>query len=164
MKNSWRVKRDKSKVIGFTSVVGDMLHAGHVIMLNECKQHCDYLIVGIMVDPTIDRSYKNKPVQSMFERYMQVASHEAVDEVIPLSTEDDLKLAIRSLPIDVRFVGEDYIGKFFTAQDDCEKLGIKIIYNKRKHNLSSTDLRRRVAIAEEKKKKEAEIYEPNPKK
>lgn len=163
MKNSWSVKRDKSKVIGFTSVVGDMLHAGHVIMLNECKQHCDYLIVGIMVDPTIDRSYKNKPVQSMFERYMQVASHEAVDEVIPLSTEDDLKLAIRSLPIDVRFVGEDYIGKFFTAQDDCEKLGIKIIYNKRKHNLSSTDLRRRVAIAEEKKKKEAEVYEPRKK-
>lgn len=160
MKNSWSVKRDKSKVIGFTSVVGDMLHAGHVMMLNECKQYCDYLIVGIMADPTIDRSYKNKPIQSLFERYMQVASHEAVDEVIPLSTEDDLKLAIRSLPINVRFVGEDYMGKYFTAQDDCQKLGIDIIYNKRKHNLSSTELRNRVAIAEEKKKKEDEECVP----
>ena len=157
MKSSWSVKRDKSKVIGFTSVVGDMLHAGHVMMLNECKQYCDYLIVGIMADPTIDRGYKNKPVQSLFERYMQVASHEAVDEVIPISTEADLRLAILSLPIDVRFVGEDYMGKYFTAEDICQKLGIKIIYNKRKHNLSSTELRRRVAIAEEnEKKKEAE--------
>lgn len=130
--------------VGFTSVVGDMLHAGHILMLNECKMLCDYLIVGIISDPTIDRPEKNKPVQSLFERYIQVSSHFAVDEVIPLSGEDDLLLAIKSLPIDVRFVGEDYIGKDFTGKKECDDLGIKIIYNKRRHGLSSTELRNRI--------------------
>lgn len=128
-------------IVGFTSVVGDMLHAGHTLMLDECKMHCDYLFVGLIDDPTKDRPEKNKPVQSLFERYQQLASHRAVDEVIPLDGEADLDLAIRSLPIDIRFVGEDYVGRDFTGKDTCEKLGIKIIYNRRKHNLSSTELR-----------------------
>lgn len=136
------IKKDKENfVIGFTSVVGDMLHAGHSLMLDECKMHCDYLYVGLIDDPTKDRPEKNKPVQSLFERYQQLATHRAVDEVIPLDGEADLDLAIRSLPIDVRFVGEDYIGKEFTGKETCSILGIKIIYNKRKHNLSSTELR-----------------------
>ena len=134
----------KETIIGFTSVVGDMLHAGHVIMLDECKLHCDYLFVGIIVDPTTDRSFKNKPVQSMFERYSQVVSHRAVDEVIPLDNEADLLLAIKTLPMDIRFVGEDYIGRDFTGKQECIDFGIKIVYNKRRHNLSSTELRRRV--------------------
>lgn len=134
-------KNDDEIVIGFTSVVGDMLHAGHTLMLDECKMYCDYLYVGLIDDPTKDRPEKNKPVQSLFERYQQLSSHRAVDEVIPLDGEDDLDLAIRSLPIDVRFVGEDYVGKDFTGKDTCAKLGIKIIYNKRKHKLSSTELR-----------------------
>jgi len=131
-------------VIGFTSVVGDLLHAGHTTMLDECKMYCDYLYVGLISDPTIDRpDTKNKPVQSLFERYQQLTSHRAVDEVIPLSGEADLDLAIRALPIDIRFVGEDYVGKDFTGKDTCEELGIKIIYNRRRHNLSSTELRLR---------------------
>ena len=137
-------KQENKKVIGFTSVVGDLLHAGHTIMLDECKMYCDYLYVGLISDPTIDRpKTKNKPLQSLFERYQQLASHRAVDEVIPLTDEADLDLAIRALPIDIRFVGEDYIGKDFTGKHTCEELGIKIFYNRRKHNLSSTELRLR---------------------
>lgn len=142
------IKKDKDKiVVGFTSVVGDMLHAGHAMMLDECKMYCDYLIVGLMVDPTRDREGKNKPIQSMFERYAQLSSHRAVDEVIPLDDEKDLDLAIKSLPIDIRFVGEDYLGRDFTGKDTCEELGIKIIYNRRKHGLSSSELRWRVEDA-----------------
>lgn len=141
-------KTSEGKVVGFTSVVGDMLHAGHTIMLDECKMYCDYLYVGLIDDPTKDRPWKNKPVQSLFERYQQLVSHRAVDEVIPLSGEDDLDLALKSLPIDVRFVGEDYVGKDFTGRDTCERLGIKIIFNRRKHDLSSTQLRNRVESME----------------
>lgn len=136
---------DKEKcVIGFTSVVGDFLHAGHALMLDECKMYCDYLYVGIIDDPTKDRPEKNKPIQSLFERYVQVAAHRAVDEVVPLDGEADLDLALRSLPIDIRFVGADYIGRDFTGKDTCEKLGIKIIYNRRDHGLSSSELRKRI--------------------
>ena len=135
-------------VIGFTSVVGDMLHAGHALMLDECKKYCDYLYVGLIDDPTKDRPFKNKPVQSLFERYVQIVTHKAVDEVVPLEGEADLELALRSLPINVRFVGADYIGKDFTGKSICEELGIKIIYNKRNHKLSSTELRERIKVAE----------------
>lgn len=132
-------------IIGFTSVVGDFLHAGHALMLEECKRYCDFLYVGLIDDPTKDRPEKNKPVQSMFERYVQIAGNKNVDEVVPLDGEADLDLALKSLPIDVRFVGEDYIGKDFTGKETCERLGIKIIYNRRKHGLSSSELRRRIA-------------------
>lgn len=131
-------------VIGFTSVVGDFLHAGHALMLNECKRNCDYLYVGLIVDPTVDRDWKNKPVQSVFERYVQIKSHRAVDEVIPLDGERDLELALKSLPIDIRFVGEEYRGQIFTGKEICDELGIKIIYNRRKHGLSSSELRKRI--------------------
>lgn len=133
--------------IGFTSVVGDLLHAGHTIMLDECKQMCDYLYVGLIADPKKDRPFKNKPVQSLFERYAQLSSHRAVDEVIPLEGEDDLLLALKSLPIDVRFVGADYIGKDFTGKEECQRLDIKIVYNRRDHGLSSTELRDRILEA-----------------
>lgn len=139
-------KKSKSgkMVVGFTSVVGDLMHAGHMIMLDECKMYCDYLYVGLINDPTIDRPEKNKPIQSLFERYAQLRCHRAVDEVVPLSGEDDLELAIRSLPIDVRFVGEDYVGQDFTGKQACLDLGIEIKYNKRRHSLSSTELRERM--------------------
>lgn len=143
MEQSERVG-SRAMIVGFTSVVGDFMHAGHALMLDECKRYCDYLYVGLMVDPTKDRPWKNKPVQSLFERYTQLASHRAVDEVIPLESEADLDLAIRSLPIDVRFVGEDYIGKNFTGKGTCERLGIEIVYNRRAHGLSSTELRKRI--------------------
>lgn len=136
---------ENKPIIGFTSVVGDMLHAGHVLMLDECKLYCDYLYVGLINDPTIDRpNTKNKPVQSLFERYIQLRSNRAVDEVIPLSDEADLELAIRSLPIDIRFVGEDYKDKEFTGKQACLDLGINIVYNNRKHGLSSTNLRSKI--------------------
>ena len=134
-------KVNNEYVVGFTSVVGDMLHAGHSIMLDECKMYCDYLYVGLIDDPTKDRPEKNKPIQSLFERYHQLSSNRNVDEVIPLSGEKDLELALCSLPINVRFVGEDYLGKNFTGKEICNELGIEIVYNKRKHNLSSTELR-----------------------
>ena len=132
--------------IGFTSVVGDFMHAGHALMLNECKRHCDYLYVGIITDPTKDRPWKNKPVQSLFERYTQLVCHRAVDEVVPLEDEADLELALKSLPINIRFVGEDYKGKPFTGKEICAELGIEIFYNNRAHGLSSTELRRRIGI------------------
>lgn len=135
-------------IIGFTSVVGDLLHAGHALMLDECKLHCDYLYVGIIADPTTDRPQKNKPVQSLFERYAQLVAHRAVDEVIPLGGEADLELALRSLPIDIRFVGDDYRGKDFTGKQTCVERGIKLFYNNRMHGLSSTELRKRVVKSE----------------
>ena len=134
-------------IIGFTSVVGDLLHAGHALMLDECKRHCDYLYVGLIIDPTKDRPQKNRPVQSAFERYAQLVAHRAVDEVIPLDGEADLELALRSLPINIRFVGEDYKQTDFTGKAICEKLGIEIYYNKRAHGLSSSELRRRIENA-----------------
>ena len=144
MENKLKHKGNKKMIIGFTSVVGDLLHAGHVLMLDECKRYCDYLYVGLIDDPTKDRPYKNKPIQSMFERYVQLCSNRNVDEVIPLSGEDDLDLALRSLPIDIRFVGEDYKDKDFTGKETCHRLGIKIIYNKREHGLSSSELKNRI--------------------
>lgn len=129
---------------GFTSVVGDFMHAGHALMLDECKRHCDYLYVGLITDPTKDRPEKNKPIQTLFERYAQLVAHRAVDEVVPLESEADLDLALRSLPIDIRFVGEDYRGRDFTGKATCAELGIRIFYNRRAHGLSSTELRRRV--------------------
>ena len=134
-------------IIGFTSVVGDLLHAGHALMLDECKLHCDFLYVGLIIDPTKDRPQKNRPVQSAFERYAQLVAHRAVDEVIPLDGEADLELALRSLPINIRFVGEDYKQTDFTGKAICEKLGIEIYYNKRTHGLSSSELRRRIENA-----------------
>lgn len=133
---------------GFTSVVGDFLHAGHALMLDECKRYCDYLYVGLIIDPTTDRPEKNKPIQSAFERYVQIRSHRAVDEVIPLDGEADLLLAIKALPIDIRFVGDDYKGKEFTGKKECTDMGIQIIFNRRDHGLSSSELRERIKDGE----------------
>ena len=150
-------KSNDKVIIGFTSVVGDMVHAGHTIMLDECKLYCDYLYVGLINDPTIDRPFKNKPIQSLFERYEQLISHRAVDEVIPLSGEEDLLNAIKSLPIDVRFVGEDYLDKDFTGKKECEELGIEIKYNRRKHDFSSTSLRERIFRQEKENEKDCNM-------
>lgn len=134
------------KIIGFTSVVGDLFHAGHVAMIQECRLHCDYLIVGVMAG-TQDRVGKNVPVQSLFERFYQLEQCKGVDRVIALGSEADLDLALRMLSpkIDVRFVGEDYIGKDFTGKETCEQYGIRIMYTHRRHGLSSTELRGRIA-------------------
>ena len=137
--------------IGITCSTFDLLHAGHVIMLEECKQHCDYLICALQTDPTIDRPTKNKPVQSLVERYIQLNAIKWVDQIIPYSTEEELKQIFKALPINVRIIGEDYVNKDFTAKDICANRGIEIVYNKREHDFSSTELRQRINAAETKK-------------
>lgn len=130
--------------IGFTCGTFDLFHAGHVVMLREAKQYCDYLIVGIQTDPSIDRPHKNKPVQSIIERQIQVKGCRHVDEIIVYSTEEDLCVILKTLPIDVRILGCEYKNTNFTG---CE-LPIKNIFNKRQHTFSSTTLRDRVCKAE----------------
>jgi glycerol-3-phosphate cytidylyltransferase len=133
-----------SKTIGITFSAFDLLHAGHVRMLEEAKQYCDYLIVGLQTDPTIDRLEKNKPTQSVVERYIQLKACRFVDEIIPYTTEQDLEDILQAFPIDVRILGEEYRNKNFTGREYCEKIGIKLIYNKRNHRFSSTSLRKEV--------------------
>ena len=137
----------EGKVVGFTSVVGDLFHAGHVAMIQECRQKCDMLIVGVMAG-TEDRQGKNKPCQSLFERFYEVENCKGVDRAIAIGDERDLELCIRTLApmIDVRFVGTDYMGKDFTAKKVCEELGIRIEYTQREHGLSTEELRRRAAL------------------
>ena len=131
--------------IGFTCGTWDLLHAGHVLMLREAKTQCDYLIVGLQTDPTIDRpDNKNKPVQSLVERYTQLHALEYVDEIVPYQTEADLKELLCSYPINVRVIGSEYKRKHFTGKDLCRERGIEIYYNKRDHDYSTTSLRERV--------------------
>lgn len=136
------------KPVGFTCSTFDLLHAGHILMLAEAKSVCDHLIVGLQTDPTIDRSTKNKPVQSIVERYVQLSAVKFVDEIIVYSTEKDLEDLLMFLPITVRFIGEEYEGKEFTGKQICEERGIKIWYNSRKHRFSSSELRQRTYQSE----------------
>jgi glycerol-3-phosphate cytidylyltransferase len=132
-------------MIGFTCSAFDLLHPGHIAMLRECKEHCDWLIVGLHVDPTIERvKAKQKPVQSVYERYVQLSGCKYVDEIIPYEKEEDLINLLAIEPIDIRFVGEEYKDTYITGQDICEKRNIQIFYNTRKHMYSSTDLRGRL--------------------
>lgn len=142
--------------IGITCSTFDLLHAGHVLMLEECKQHCDYLICALQIDPTTDRPNKNKPVQSTVERYIQLDAVKYVDKIIPYSTEAELTEIFKAFHIDVRIIGQDYVGRDFTAKDVCADRGIEIIYNKREHEYSSTQLRARVREKEEKLQKAIE--------
>lgn len=129
---------------GFTCSAFDLLHAGHIEMLRECKENCDWLIVGLHVDPRVDRPDKNKPVQSMYERYIQLRGCKYVDEIIPYQTEEDLINIMAIEPISIRFVGVEYKDTYLTGQDICEKRGIEIMYNNRYHGYSSTELRSRL--------------------
>jgi glycerol-3-phosphate cytidylyltransferase len=142
----------KNIVTGFTCSTFDLLHAGHVVMLEEAKRQCDYLIVGIQADPTLDRVEKNKPVQSIIERQIQVKACKYVDEVVIYTTEKELEDILKTLPIDVRILGEEYLDKEFTGKEICLKRGIRFHYNKRDHSFSSTDLRKRVFEAEVKRR------------
>jgi len=131
--------------VGFTASTFDLLHAGHVMMLREAKTVCDYLIVGLQTDPTIDRQEKNKPVQSLLERYIQLNAIEYVDEIVPYQTEQDLEDILNMFPINVRILGEEYKNGKFTGRATCAKRGIELYYNKRDHRFSSSDLRERVS-------------------
>jgi glycerol-3-phosphate cytidylyltransferase len=134
------------KPVGFTCSTFDLLHAGHILMLAESKSICDYLIVGLQIDPSIDRpNVKNKPVQSIVERFVQLSAVKFVDEIIVYQTEKDLEDMLMFLPITIRIIGEEYKDKEFTGKQICEQRSIQIYYNQRKHSFSTTELRNRVA-------------------
>jgi glycerol-3-phosphate cytidylyltransferase len=130
--------------IGFTCSTFDLLHAGHVQMLREAKEQCDYLICGLQVDPSIDRKEKNSPVQSLVERYSQLHACRYVDEIIPYQTEKDLEDILEMYHIDIRILGDEYREKDFTGKDICQERDIDLYFNKRDHRFSTTDLRNRV--------------------
>ena len=137
------------KKIGFTCGVFDLFNAGHVLMLKKCKEKCDYLVVGIQTDPTIDRPYKNKPVQSLFERQIQVNACKYVDKIIVYQTEQDLLDILDTQPINIRFVGMDHKDEPMTEakqkrRDICEKRGIEIVYQERGGRFSTSELRERM--------------------
>lgn len=145
-----QLKQDGLK-IGITFSTFDLLHAGHIAMLAEAKNHCDYLIAALQTDPTLDRpDTKNPPVQSIVERQIQLSANRNVDEVVIYQTEKDLEDLLLILPVDVRILGVEYKDKDFTGKDICLKRGIEIVYNGRDHSFSSSSLRKRVAEAERK--------------
>ena len=130
--------------VGITFSAFDLLHAGHIAMLRESKVQCDYLVAGLQLDPTIDRPEKNKPVQTIVERYTQLKAVKYVDEIIPYTTEKDVEDILEMYHINVRILGEEYKDKDFTGRDICKKLDIELYFNKREHRFSTTDLRKRI--------------------
>ena len=132
---------------GITFSAFDLFHSGHVAMLKEARNKCDYLMVGLQTDPTIDRPEKNKPIQSVFERYVQLEGCKYIDEIIPYATEQDLIDILLTYNINVRFIGEEYKTKEFTGKQLCVDKGIELYYNKRQHSFSSTNLRTRIIEA-----------------
>ena len=133
--------------IGFTCSTFDLFHAGHIMMLKEARTQCDYLIVGLQTDPTIDRPEKNKPIQGIFERYVQLQACKYVDEVVVYATEKELLDVLQSYHIDVRILGEEYANKSFTGN----YLDMELYFNRREHSFSTTELRQRVVDAERNK-------------
>jgi glycerol-3-phosphate cytidylyltransferase len=133
--------------IGFTCSTFDLLHAGHITMLEEAKHHCEFLIVGLQNDPTFDRDSKNRPVQSLIERQIQLSAVKYVDEIIVYNTEQDLMDLLLTLPINIRILGDEYKELEFTGKDICHKRDIELYFNGRDHSFSSTSLRKRVTAA-----------------
>jgi len=136
-------------VIGFTCSTFDLLHAGHIEMLREAKSVCDHLIVGLQVDPSVDRSEKNTPIQSLVERYAQLNAVKYVDEIVPYQTEKDLQDILSMYPINIRILGEEYRTRDFTGKEICKSRDIQIHFNTRDHRFSTTDLRTRVVKNED---------------
>jgi glycerol-3-phosphate cytidylyltransferase len=129
--------------VGFTCSCFDLFHAGHIMMLREAKTQCDYLIVGLQTDPTLDRPEKNKPVQSITERFVQRSACKYVDEIVVYATEKDLVDVLNAFPIDVRILGEEYRERSFTGND----IEMEFYFNKRQHSFSTTELRNRIKSA-----------------
>jgi len=144
--NKIKELKQQGLIVGITFSTFDLLHAGHIAMLAEAKNHCDYLIAGLQTDPTIDRpDTKNKPVQSIVERQIQLSTNRNVDEVVVYQTEKDLEDLLLILPIDVRILGVEYADKEFTGMAICKKRNIRLVFNSRDHSFSSSSLRKRVA-------------------
>ena len=133
--------------IGLTASTFDLLHAGHIEMLRDAKSQCDYLIACLQIDPSIDRPEKNKPIQTIVERYTQLSAVKFVDEIVPYSTEEDLEDILQMRIINVRILGDEYRNQDFTGRDICKARDIELYFNRRKHRFSSTELRERVADA-----------------
>lgn len=133
-------------IVGITFGSFDLLHAGHVSMLQECKRQCDILIVGLQTDPTIDRPKKNKPIQTTLERWIQLTALSCVDQVVPYDTELDLLNMLSILNVNVRFIGDDYLGQYIHGADICENKKIEIVYIRRMHTYSSSELRKRIDV------------------
>ena len=132
--------------VGFTCSCFDLFHSGHVAMLKEASNNCDYLIVGLQTDPTLDRPEKNAPIQSVFERYVQLEGCRYIDEIIPYATEQDLLDILLTYKIDVRFIGEEYKTLDFTGKKHCLNKNIEIYYNSRQHSFSTSGLRKRTVL------------------
>jgi len=148
-----KIKELQEKKVGISFSTFDLLHSGHIAMLSDAKRHCDYLIAALQTDPTIDRpNTKNKPVQSIVERQIQLQAVRYVDEIVIYETEKDLEDILLTLPINVRILGIEYKDVEFTGKDICLKRNIEIVYNSRDHSFSTSDLRKRVKEAEIKKK------------
>jgi len=141
-------KKYKIMKVGITFSAFDLFHAGHVKMLEEAKRQCDYLIVGLQLDPSIDRSDKNAPSQSIIERYIQLKGSKHVDEIVPYVSEQDLEDILRSFKLDIRIIGDEYIDKQYTGRDYCKAKWIEIYYNSRNHRFSSSGLRKQVKSVE----------------
>lgn len=151
--NNVKQLKAQGKTIGITFSTFDLFHAGHIAMLSEAKNHCDYLIVGLQTDPTIDRpDSKNPPIQSILERQIQVSACRFVDEIVVYQTEKDLQDILLTLPIDVRILGVEYENQNFTGKDICYDRGIELVFNSRDHSFSSSNLRERVWQAENAKR------------
>ena len=130
--------------VGITASTFDLLHAGHVEMLREARSECDYLICALQIDPSVDRPEKNKPIQTIVERYTQLEAVKYVDEIVPYLHETDLEDILQMRQINVRILGEEYREKEFTGRDICKQRDIELYFNKRDHRFSSSDLRKRI--------------------
>lgn len=149
--NKVRELKDKGLKIGIVFSQFDILHAGHIAMLAEAKNHCDYLIAGLQNNASWDRPEKNAPIQSIVERQISLSAVRFVDEIIVYNTEKDLEDILLTLPVDVRILGVEYMEKDFTGRAICERRNIELVFNSRDHSFSSSDLRKRVAEAEKNK-------------
>ena len=136
--------------VGITFSTFDLLHAGHIKMLEEAKTQCDYLIVGLQLDPSLYRAETNAPTQTITERYIQLKGCKYVDEIVPYVSEQDLEDILRSFKLDVRIIAEEYRDKPFTGREYCQEKGIELYFNTRDHRFSSSGLRKQVKIAEDK--------------
>ena len=151
--NKIKELKERGLVIGITFSQFDLLHAGHIAMLSEAKNHCDYLIAGLQNNAQWDRPEKNEPIQSIVERQISLSAVRTVDEIVIYNTEKDLEDILLTLPIDVRILGVEYSDKDFSGKEICQKRNIKIIYNGRDHSFSSSSLRKRIMEVEQKKGK-----------
>jgi len=136
--------------VGITFSTFDLLHVGHLKMLEDAKRQCDYLIIGLQLDPSMDRPEKNRPSQSIIERYIKLKESKHVDEIVPYISEQDLEDVLRSFKLDVRIIGDEYKEKNFTGRTYCEEKRIERYYNSRDHRFSSSGLRKQVKLIEDK--------------